>query len=290
MLDRGGAIAGRVLDHEGDPLVRAQVSALQRRNLAGTWQLMSAGSGGSASTDDRGRFRLFGLPPGEYYVVGSYLMPGPTIESPPSDHQPKIGYAPTFYPSSNRIERARKVTVRAGRDTVGIDVSLLRAKLGSVSGRAIDAAGNPLSGARGFVSLAQLGEMTTPMGLLAGSVSRRDNGTFVMSNVPPGRYMLIATAGTSVVPPGGPREGAYKPVVVDGDDIVVDIQTNTGATISGRVVIRGSTPGSSPATSGPLSGVRARVWARPIDLGPSMRTWPSVRGSLRTLRTTSRSS
>jgi hypothetical protein len=267
-LDRGGAITGRVLDHEGDPLVRAQVSALQRRNLGGAARLMSAGSGGFASTDDLGQYRLFGLPPGEYYVAASYSTPGPMLEPTPSDNQPKYGYSPTFYPSAIGIDGAQKVTVRAGQDTSGVDVALVRAKLGSVSGRATDAAGNPITGSRGYVSLVPAGELTTMMS--SGGTRRREDGSFVISNVPPGRYMLIATAGTGVVQPGGTREGAFKPVTIDGDDIVMDIQTNTGATVSGRIVIEGSAPAPTPSTSGSMAGVRARVSTRPAELGSTM--------------------
>ena len=140
-LDRGGAITGRVLDHEGDPLVRAQVTAVQRRNLSGTWRLTSTGSGSFASTDDLGQYRLYGLPPGDYYVVASYLMPGPMIDQPRSDSQPKLGYAPTFYPSTVALEGAQKVTVRSGKDTSGIEVSLVRAKVGTVTVRATDSTG-----------------------------------------------------------------------------------------------------------------------------------------------------
>jgi len=268
-LDRGGAITGRVLDHEGDPLVRAQVSALQRRNLNGASRLMSAGSGGYASTDDLGQFRLFGLPPGEYYVAASYSIPGPMIDPAPADNQPKFGYAPTFYPSSTEVDGAQKVTVRAGQDTSGIDVSLVRVKLGTVSGRATDSAGNPITGSRGYVSLMPAGELTTMVG--GGATRRREDGTFVISNMPPGRYQLTATAGTSGEGANNAqREGGSKPVTVDGDDIVVDIQTNTGATVSGRVAIEGEAPAQNPSTSGSMAGVRARVSARPVDLGSSM--------------------
>ena len=267
-LDRGGAIVGRVLDHEGDPLVRAQVSALQRRNLGGASRLVSAGSGGFGSTDDQGQFRLFGLPPGEYYVIGSYSMPGPMMDPSPSGNQPTFGYAPTFYPSTLAIDAAQKVTVRAGQDTAGIDVLLVRAKLGSVSGRATDSAGNPLTGSRGYVSLVPAGELTTMMS--SGGTRRREDGSFVIANVAPGRYLLSATAGTGVVQPGGTREGAFKSVVIDGNDIVMDIQTNTGATVSGRIVIEGSAPAPTPSTSGSMAGVRARVSTRSVDLGSSM--------------------
>ncbi len=268
-LDRGGAITGRVLDHEGDPLVRAQVTAVQRRNLSGTWRLTSTGSGSFASTDDLGQYRLYGLPPGDYYVVASYLMPGPMIDQPRSDSQPKLGYAPTFYPSTVALEGAQKVTVRSGKDTSGIEVSLVRAKVGTVTVRATDSTGAPLTGTRGYVSLMTAGELMSSS--VGGGTRRRDDGTFVIPNVPPGRYILSANAGIGEgATAGSPREAAYKPLVVDGEDIVADIQTNTGATLSGRIVFEGTTPVQNTSASGPMAGVRARVSARPADMASSM--------------------
>lgn len=71
-LQKGAVIVGRVLDDAGEPLVNAQVNAMRkpavpmaaasmRRDI-----LIPAGPG--AQTNDLGEFRLFSLPPGEYYV------------------------------------------------------------------------------------------------------------------------------------------------------------------------------------------------------------------------------
>ena len=106
---------------------------------------------------------------------------------------------------------------------------------------------------------------------VGGGTRRRDDGTFVIPNVPPGRYILSANAGIGEgATAGSPREAAYKPLVVDGEDIVADIQTNTGATLSGRIVFEGTTPVQNTSASGPMAGVRARVSARPADMASSM--------------------
>src|SRR5262245_5001241 len=77
-LPRGGVITGRVLDEFGDPLAGAQINALRPRYMDGRRRLMPSGS---ASTDDLGAFRLYGLAPGDYFVAGSIrtmqmAMPG----------------------------------------------------------------------------------------------------------------------------------------------------------------------------------------------------------------------
>ena len=98
-LKQMGIIRGRVLNADGDPMVRCAVQALQalqvnaRRNQP---RGMSQGQ-----TDDRGEYRIFDLVPGDYYVIancqgsGGMSMPlgasgDPTIE--------ELSYVPMYYP------------------------------------------------------------------------------------------------------------------------------------------------------------------------------------------------
>src|SRR5204863_5432595 len=87
-MDRGGAIAGRVLDANGDPLTDARVAALQEAPIPAAVlargyvpppnrprQMIPAGRG--AQTNDLGEFRIFGLPPGEYIVSANVQMQSP---------------------------------------------------------------------------------------------------------------------------------------------------------------------------------------------------------------------
>ncbi len=61
-----GAIAGRVMDEGGEPLVGVSVRALKRTIVAGKRQLTSSATD---TTDDRGMYRISSLEPGEYVVV-----------------------------------------------------------------------------------------------------------------------------------------------------------------------------------------------------------------------------
>src|SRR5882672_9134759 len=60
-----GVIAGRIADHNGDPVDHAQVQASKTSYAAGRRKLVAVQS---VSTNDLGDYRLFGLPPGQYYV------------------------------------------------------------------------------------------------------------------------------------------------------------------------------------------------------------------------------
>ncbi len=74
-LTRGAVIAGRITDENGDPAFGVTVRVMQARMQAGERTFLSPSSGTSSDmTDDRGMFRLFGLPPGDYVVTASPRM------------------------------------------------------------------------------------------------------------------------------------------------------------------------------------------------------------------------
>jgi carboxypeptidase family protein len=64
-LPRGSAITGHVFDENGDPLPGTTVRVLMYRYAQGNRQLVPAGT---AQTDDRGEYRVWGLNPGDYYI------------------------------------------------------------------------------------------------------------------------------------------------------------------------------------------------------------------------------
>ena len=63
------AISGVVVDEHGEPLQGVRVQAMQPRYAAG--RLVAAPVGSARSTDDRGRYRLWGLQPNSYLVAAS---------------------------------------------------------------------------------------------------------------------------------------------------------------------------------------------------------------------------
>ena len=76
---RHGAIAGRVIDEAGEPMVGVLVQA-RPRVYAGGRPWLNDVLAGRAWTDDRGLYRIGGLLPGDYTVV----MPSPSITIPDS--------------------------------------------------------------------------------------------------------------------------------------------------------------------------------------------------------------
>ena len=154
-LIRGGVITGHVLDEDGEPLVRAVVTIQRYQYLQGTRQLTSAGGD---QTDDRGMYRVFGLPAGDYYVsvnvaglgqflgrglqqlaagIGGFGGPGGRGGrggfGAPDESEPS-GYAPTYYPGVVSANEAGKIPLGPGQEVGGIDFQIQLVAFATVGG------------------------------------------------------------------------------------------------------------------------------------------------------------
>ncbi len=261
-LVRTGAITGRVLDESGEPLARAMVRA-NRFEVSVTFGRYPAGTMSSATTDERGIYRIFDLQPGEYVVATEFMNPLPqrtAVEGP------RTGYVQTFHPSTVKADESSVVTVRAGQDTANIDISMQRAQLGEVTGQALDAKGDPLASQATTVRLVPRNSGMSGSFVSGITTKRSAGGQFVISNVPPGDYYLVATTGRNAVS-GIALEAAYVPVTVNGDEVTANIQTNLGATVSGRIVVEGP-PLPVPPMTYPGRALALQVRAVPERGGP----------------------
>ena len=79
-------------------MLGAEVHAVRRLDFNGHIEL--TGGGASAATNDRGEFRLFGLRPGEYYVLATSTQTE-RRDAPPR----RSGYANTYYPGAPMLRR-----------------------------------------------------------------------------------------------------------------------------------------------------------------------------------------
>ncbi|HET7697151.1 MAG TPA: carboxypeptidase-like regulatory domain-containing protein [Vicinamibacterales bacterium] len=258
-LTRGGVITGRIVDEDGEALARALVTVQRYQYVRGERQLTPAGGD---QTDDRGQYRVFGLPPGEYFVsasanglnelIGRGLQQlaaglgaqaaggrggrGGALGAFGLTEEPEAtGYAPTYYPGVVNAPEAGKVPVGPGQEVGGIDFQIQLVPFATVSGIVAGAADDvgtviiaPQDGAGG--PLARLGGQ-----VLTGRVQA--DGTFRVSNVPPGRYVAIARSGGR----GGEARTAVQPIVVNGQHLDgVTLTLQPGVTISGNITVESS--------------------------------------------------
>ena len=123
-LVAGASISGHVFDAAGQPLSNGTVQAITLTYQNGVPGLQVQVSN---NTDDRGAFRLFYLPPGEYFVAANPRAPsGPAPVSPSSEVVSK-----TFYPNSVSALMSTPVPVRLGDEATGHgDEPLLKCAIG----------------------------------------------------------------------------------------------------------------------------------------------------------------
>jgi hypothetical protein len=179
-------------------------------------------------TDDRGYYRIFGLPAGRYLVsVGR----GPQGFSSTAGR--RIIYPQTFHPDATEESKAEVIELSEGGEATGVDITVAETKRTYlVSGRTVDAdTGRP-------VTEMAVSYMKMEDGRSGGEprdAFRPDaNGGFQVS-LPRGKYLLY----------GGRSGSDYftdpTPVEVDDKDVGgVEIKARRGATISGVVMMEGA--------------------------------------------------
>jgi hypothetical protein len=232
-LPRMGVISGRVVDELGDPVIGVSVWALRPRYFEGRRRLVPAA--GSVRTDITGHYRLLSLAPGEYVVMGA------TRETWPLDTDPKqvLGYAATYFPGTPAGESAQRIKVAAGRETPGIDLTLVPGRTSVVSGTAVGIAGLPLAGET--VTLQQeIGGSTSLTGAPVASAKVAPDGTWTFADILPGEYRV------SIRTPAlgrQPAQQAHRTVAVAGADVSnVALVAGAGATVRGQVVTDDGSP------------------------------------------------
>jgi Carboxypeptidase regulatory-like domain len=220
-LIRAGVITGRVVDELGDSVTDVQVAPMRSQLMSGASQMMPTGRG--AATNDLGEFRIFGLPPGRYYIAAMYRG------SMGGDSDDRSGYGPTYYPGTGNTAQAQRITIAAGQTVGGINFTLLPLRTVKVSGIVLDAQGRPLGG--GFINA-----ITRSFMAGAAGATIRPDGKFTISGLTPGDYAL------RVVLPGN-NESVTMPITLADTDVSdVQLMTSKPPTIRGRVVLDDSAP------------------------------------------------
>lgn len=240
-LPRGSAITGRVTDEFGDPITDVQVQAMRYQFTNGERQLVNAGR--VATTDDLGQYRIFGLMPGDYVVRASLRTnPNATLSGQNAAEGP-LGYPGTYYPGVSDAAQAQIVTVSLGQELGSVAFPLVPARLARISGTVMSSEGRPLAAA--IVALRAIGGGGAGMRLnIGGGNQVRPDGTFRLTNVPPGDYVLDVQQRPQDLQNLqslnlAQLEFASMPVSVSGDIDGLTVVTTPGVTLTGRVVFEG---------------------------------------------------
>jgi Carboxypeptidase regulatory-like domain len=226
VLIKGGIITGAVTNQAGEPVVGVPVRA-RMVHSSSPMPFPYNFFGPAASTDDRGIYRLYGLPEGTYVV---WAGGGGEIHM---SIDPFDADVPTYAPSSTP-DTAAEITVRAGLES-NADIRYRGEPGHLVSGRA---SGPQERQPQGFAVLLTSVSGTGPQWETRAGQAPDDRG-FVFLGVDDGEYEL-----TAISPPanGELMLSTPKRIKVRGADVTgVELNVQPLSSVSGRVVLEEST-------------------------------------------------
>ncbi len=232
------AISGRVTDSSRKPISNLQIFVLRSDYYEGkvVFHIVD-----KKNSDDRGAFRIFGLPPGEYFVVASPLAVARDAASAVSGAVP----VKTFYPGVTDISQAVPIVLKGGEDRTGVDLQVISESAVVISGKAITSLPpGPIT-----VSLMPHNNIYATADFVGGAkLTANSDGTFQIPNVMPGTYdlfvrMPIAEEANTPNPPERliePWAIGRTTVDVHGSNVSnVNILVTSGVDIKGRITVDG---------------------------------------------------
>lgn len=256
-LVKGGVITGRVLNPAGDPLIGVRVSAQPTNpTLANTATVLPAMANGEAQTDDRGIYRIFGLPAGTYVVVahagalgggsfgGGFRGGFGEGRGGGPQRNPFASDAPVYYPSGSRAAAA-EIIVNSGVESSGIDIQYRSLHGSAISGTVADATPDPTpdQGRGGAFTVVTLTHKAS---------GQLINTSFLAPRGGPGRRGAT-TGNAATFSILGVADGEYE----------VTAQRNSGGDIEAsaplRVLVGGKDVTGVALTLKPLAAVRAQL-------------------------------
>jgi protocatechuate 3,4-dioxygenase beta subunit len=252
-IRRGGVISGRITDSRGRPVIEETIT-LSKRNRNNQPENYSTYTLNNDvyRTDDRGVYRIYGLPAGRYLVSVGFAQKF-NVEVITSS---RTLYPRVFYPNANSESEAKAIKVSEGSEATNVDITVSDPKeTHDVSGRVVDAGtGQPVADVEVLVQF--ILSDGSGRGIPSGDrVYSGSDGAFRMFGVAPGKYRLFG------------RSSGYV-----GDELIIDISEDdaTGielkvrkgdASISGVVVIEGT---DDPKVLAKLSQVNIAADSEPV--------------------------
>jgi uncharacterized protein (DUF2141 family) len=284
-MTRGAVITGVIRDANGQPAqgITLQLSLLTMRNGERAFNGVEPGLPAPLETDDTGTYRIYGLPPGNFIIAavprkledrrgdgGSFLrMTSDDIAranellrqgkgdlpAPPAP----VKLAPVFYPGTTDPLGATVLSLTAGEERNGIDITMQIVPTLSLEGIVTDSTGAPqfrasvlaVSGGMQLGNLMGLNGVTQAM--------TDDSGRYRLTGLAPGEYSLLSSAD---------KLWAEVAVSVSGQDLNVPLTLQPYPMVTGHVVFDGAATPPNPfnfryslSASGSVASLMARTAA-----------------------------
>jgi uncharacterized protein (DUF2141 family) len=234
----------------------------------------------TATTNDQGEFRIFGLEPGTYAVAARPSSSGqgqigalaeaevdaaldalkrrsaPSAAAAPvrSTAAPTIvpfDYAATYFPGTAIAAQAARITLAAGQDAGGIDFAIQRLPTATITGAVTGPDGQPVRGVGVILYTPGPPPAFAVESTFLPNATTGQDGTFTFSQVAPGDYRVFVRASATPLAPSSttvsinnmaPILWGLSDLSVSGSDVTgVAITLQPAMSFTGRVVFEGKT-------------------------------------------------
>jgi protocatechuate 3,4-dioxygenase beta subunit len=229
-LIRGGVITGKVLDDEGAPFIAKRVRLHMLNEKGEKNEYSGPYSYEMLETDDRGVYRIYGLPPGRYAISAGGETGGDPIFAGSGM------FATTWYPDTTDEKQARIIEIKEGSEVTDIDIRLGSAiKTFGASGRVVDEKGKPVP--RVYVWCSSKPGNDWPPAQYSTTAIADGQGNFKLSGLPPGSYQATVR---DFLGDSGYTSDETEFEITNDNVSGVELKTFLGASLSGFVVIEGA--------------------------------------------------
>ena len=227
-------IRGRVTDEDGDPLQNAEVTALRQTFVAGHKHWEQAGA---ERTNDLGEYRIANLPAGNIFLsvspppdfkaliesagAGVHEANAPEKPAPPT-------YQTTYYPGTTDRSQASAITLHPA-DDFPADFSLTPSPSVIIRGSVVNLPPH---------TAASIMLQSRDFSLMLNGAEIHKDGSFVIRDVSPGNYTILASVEGSAVPMTARQSLQVGSANVDG----LRLSPQPGATVHGRLRFESKNP------------------------------------------------
>ncbi|MCA1622894.1 MAG: carboxypeptidase regulatory-like domain-containing protein [Acidobacteria bacterium] len=262
VVRRGAAISGRIMYADGEPAIGMRVEILRKKggeytavvsNISEIFGAIFGGAAGGMKTDDRGVFRVAGLPAGEYIVrVVENVSHSEKGQGRDDEFMAISGFNPTsmvatYYPNASDVKKAEVLKIELGQEQSEVNITIPERSLHNLSGVVINkATREPLKNARiSIKSDNDVNSLFSNMPEFGSKNEADEQGRWSYKELPAGKYTLIVQPSDSYESSDEtkPQKAktpklakALKEIVIANKDVTdLVVELGYGATVSGTI-------------------------------------------------------